>query len=184
MTRRLTILGLAAALLTAAPLGAQHAQLQPASPSLAPFDWLNGAWRGTATIETPQGTVTLTQSERFGPMLGGAVRLIEGRGYGPKGDVKFNAFAVLFGRPDGTYAMHAWAQGREGIYQVKLQSEGFDWEIPAGPITIRYEARRIGGKWIETGYRIVPGKPPVQFYRKELTRIGNANWNAGAVKAK
>lgn len=184
MSRRLTILGLAAALLAGAPLGAQHAPPPPTTPSLAPFDWLNGAWRGTATIETPQGKITLTQTERFGPMLNGAVRLIEGRGHGPKGNVQFNAVAVLYGRPDGTYAMHSWAQGREGIYPIKLQSEGFDWEIPAGSMAIRYEVRCKDGKWVETGYRIASGKPPVQFYSMELTRVGNSDWNAGAVRAK
>ncbi|MCE2842280.1 MAG: DUF1579 domain-containing protein [Novosphingobium sp.] len=186
MSRRRNVIMLTAVvgLVMAKPAVAQSAPPPQPTPSLTIFDWLNGAWRGTATVETPNGTHTLTQTERFGPMLGGAVRLIEGKGYGPNGEVQFNAMAVLYGLPDGSYAMHSWAQGRQGIYPVKPQADGFDWEIPAGPMSIRYEARRREGKWVETGYRIMPGKPPVPFYRMELTRIGEVDWAAGQPAAR
>lgn len=172
--------------LMAAPLGAQGAPHAPATPSLAPFAWMDGAWRGEATIDMPGGRIKLTQTERSGTMLGGAVRVIEGRGYGPKGDLQFNAMGVIYARPDGSFAMHSWAQGREGIFPIKLVEGGFDWEMPAGPMTIRYEARLVGGKWTERGFRIVPGKAPTEFYRMELSRVGVAKgWPAaGAIPAR
>jgi len=178
-------LALAPAILTA-PLGAQSAPHAPATPSLAQFAWMDGAWRGEATIDMPTGRITLTQTERSGTMLGGAVRMVEGRGYGPKGDLQFNAFGIIFSRPDGTYAMHSWAQGRERIFPVTLIEGGFAWEMPAGPMTIRYEARLLNGKWTERGYRSMSGKPRVEFYRMELTRVGSADgWPAnGAITAK
>ncbi|RZJ04580.1 MAG: hypothetical protein EON89_07095 [Brevundimonas sp.] len=75
-----------AAVLLAAPLSAQ-AQM-PASPAGSPAQrealdrlaFLDGEWRGTATVHGPGGTTVLTQTERVGPMLGGSVRVIEGRG--------------------------------------------------------------------------------------------------------
>ena len=60
---------------------AQRAALQP----LAIFD---GTWRGTAQVLRPEGWATITQTERVGPMLDGALRVIEGRGYGPDGRLR------------------------------------------------------------------------------------------------
>ena len=34
------------------------------------------------------------------------------------------------------------------------------WEIPAGPMKIRYTATVKDGKWLEVGDRIQPGKRP------------------------
>jgi hypothetical protein len=42
---------------------------------------MNGAWRGEATTLLPGGERrTITQTERIGPLLGGAMKVIEGRG--------------------------------------------------------------------------------------------------------
>lgn len=164
-------------------LSAQQAPPPPPLPSLAPFDWLDGTWRGEASIDTPGGTIKLTQTERSGQMLGGAVRLVEGRGYGAKGDLQFNALGAIYGKPDGKFEMHSWAQGRSGIFPVIPVDGGFDWEMPAGPMKIRYEARLVAGKWIETGYRVLADGTRIKFYRMELTRLGDSDWpTGGAVK--
>lgn len=59
---------------------------------------------------------------------------------------------------------------------------GYTWEIPAGPMAIRYRAVITGGTWTETGDRIMPGRDPVRFFEMLLTRLGDTDWpTAGAV---
>lgn len=148
---------------------------------------LDGEWRGTAWTITPAGEKhTLTQTERVGPMLGGAVRVIEGRGYEADGRVSFNAFAVISYKPDTkAYEMRSYAGGRAGDFAITPTGDGFTWEIPAGPMTIRYTATVKDGKWREVGDRIAPGKDPVRFLEMDLARIGDSTWPAtGAVPQK
>ena len=67
----------------------------------------------------------------------------------------------------------------------KPNADGFVWEIPAGPATIRYTAVIKDGTWKEVGDRIMPEKEPVRFFEMELKRVGNSDWpGAGAVSAK
>lgn len=187
MKRISLALVLSAALLAQGkPLAAQDQHQAAPAQGMAQFDWMDGAWRGEATIDMPSGRIKLIQTERSGRLLGGAIRLVEGRGYGPEGDLQFNAAGVIFARADGTLAMHSWAQGREGIFPITPIEGGFAWEMPAGPMTIRYEARLVDGKWVERGYRAMPGRPQIEFYRMELGRVGTADgWPAaGAIPAK
>jgi hypothetical protein len=56
------------------------------------------------------------------------------------------------------------------------------WEIPAGPMTIRYTAVIKDGSWKEVGDRIIPGHAPVRFFEMELKRVGDTDWPAaGAI---
>jgi len=50
------------------------------------------------------------------------------------------------------------------------------WEIPAGPMTIRYTAVIKDGGWLEVGDRIIPGKEPVRFFEMNLKRVGDSDW--------
>jgi hypothetical protein len=78
--------------------------------------------------------------------------------------------------------MRSYAMGMTGDFPVMLTSDGFAWEIPAGPATIRYQAIVKDGTWTEVGDRIVPGKNPVRFFEMRLTRVGDSEWpQAGAV---
>lgn len=52
---------------------------------------MDGIWRGTVTSSTPEGEVTLTQTEREGTMADGTGRLVEGCGYAEDGSLEFNA---------------------------------------------------------------------------------------------
>jgi len=49
------------------------------------------------------------------------------------------------------------------IFDLRLTSDGYVWEIPAGPATIRYTAVIKNGAWREVGDRIVAGKDPELF---------------------
>lgn len=153
------------------------------------FDFLDGEWRGPATTLLPGGgSHTFTQTERVGPMLDGAIKVIEGRGYEADGSVNFNAFAVISFDPDRkTYAMRSYTSGRQGDYTIKPTGTGFTWDIPAGPeMTIHYEAIVKDGVWTEVGTRVFKGGgEPVKFIEFSVSRLGDSEWPAaGTVTAK
>ncbi|MEJ6790083.1 DUF1579 domain-containing protein [Brevundimonas sp. BR2-1] len=179
-----------AAVLIAAPMAAQ-AQT-PASPNGSPAQraaldrlaFLDGEWRGTATIHGPGGTMELTQTERVGPMLGGSVRVIEGRGYAADGSTQFNAMAIVsWDARAGKYGFRSYAQGYSGDYAFEATEDGFRWETPAGPgARIRYVAVVKDGTWHEVGTYVAEGQPPRGMIDMRLTRVGDTGWPAaGAV---
>ena len=151
--------------------------------ALEKLAWMNGQWRGEAITQTHGGEHRVTQTERIGDFLGGTIKLLEGRGFGADGKVGFNAFGVISCDPaTGRYTLHSYAQGRAGDFVLTPTIDGYVWEIPAGPMTIRYTAKVAEGVWTETGERIAPGKPPEQFVIMRLRRIGDSDWpEAGAL---
>lgn len=162
---------------------------QPANPEMliaaqkvgmSKVAMLDGQWRGSASMTMPDGTVhRFTQTERIGPMLDGSLRVIEGRSYDHQGRTVFNAFAVISYDPASqAYTMHSYAQGRSGDFKFVPTADGYHWEIPAGPTTIRYTAVIKDGRFSESGERIVPGQKAVKFFHMELTRLGDSAWPA------
>lgn len=146
--------------------------------------FMDGTWRGDGWMLQATGErQTFTQTERVGPMLDGAIRVVEGRGYDAEGETVFNAFGVLsFDPADERYSMQSWADGRAGSFTVEPRADGFSWSIPAGPATIRYTATVADGTWREVGERVMPGQPPFQFFEMTLERLGDSDWPAaGAV---
>jgi hypothetical protein len=151
---------------------------------MAPLAYMNGVWRGPATTTLPSGEVhNITQTERIGSFLDGSVKVIEGRGYEPDGRVGFNALGVISYDPASkTYTMRSYAQGYHGDFVITTTADGYTWEIPAGPTTIKYTAVIKDGKWREVGDRIVPGRPPTRFFEMNLVRVGDSDWpGAGAI---
>jgi hypothetical protein len=148
---------------------------------------MDGVWRGTAwTILTSGVKHTITQTERIGPFLDASVKVIEGRGYDPDGKVTFNAFGTISYNPaTRVYTLHSHAQGQVGDFVLTPTTDGYVWEIPAGPMTIRYTAVIRDGAWREVGDRIMPGKEQIRFFEMNLKRIGDTNWPAaGAISPK
>jgi hypothetical protein len=148
---------------------------------MAPLSYMDGVWRGPATTTLPSGEVhTITQTERIGPFLDGSVKVIEGRGYEPDGRVGFNALGVIsFDPASKAYTLRSYAMGFNGDFVLKPTADGYVWEIPAGPATIRYTAVIKDGKWREVGDRIVPGRDPIRFFEMNLVRVGNTDWPGG-----
>lgn len=149
--------------------------------------FMDGVWRGEAWTMTRTGEkYSLTQTERIGSFLGGAVKVIEGRGYETDGKVAFNALGVISYDPgSGGYSMQSHAMGHSGSFKLTPTADGFIWEIPAGPMTIRYTAVIKDGAWRQVGERIVPGQEPVRILEMNLKRLGDTDWPAaGAVSAK
>ncbi|MDP9203216.1 MAG: DUF1579 domain-containing protein [Gemmatimonadota bacterium] len=152
--------------------------------AMRPLAMMDGVWRGNAWANTPSGEKhTLTQTERIGPFLDGSIKVVEGRGYDADGKVSFNAFAVISYDPaTKTYTLHSYAQGRSGDFPLTPNADGYVWEIPAGPMKIRYTAVIKPDFWREIGEYIAPGKEPVQFFEMNLKRLGDTAWpSAGAI---
>jgi hypothetical protein len=155
--------------------------------AMVPLAFMDGIWRGTAWTILPSGEKhTITQTERIGPFLDGSVKVIEGRGYDPDGKVTFNAFGTISYNPaTRAYTMHSHAQGNVGDFVLTPSADGYVWDIPAGPMTIRYTAVVKEGAWREVGDRVTPGKEPVRFFEMNLKRVGDTDWPAaGAVSPK
>jgi len=149
--------------------------------AMARLSFMDGVWRGPAWAELPGGRRELTQTERVGPFLGGAVRVVEGRGHEADGRIGFNALGVISFEPaTGAYSVRTFAQGREGVYPLTLIEGGVAWEIPAGPgIVIRHSARIGNGRWHEISELIAEGRPPLRVAELDLARIGDSDWPAG-----
>jgi hypothetical protein len=145
------------------------------------FAAMDGVWRGPAWTLLPSGEKhTITQTERIGPFLDGSVKVIEGRGYEADGRVSFNAFGTIsFDPSKKSYTMHSHAMGNVGDFAIKPTPDGYTWEIPAGPMTIRYTAVIKDGTLKEVGDRLAPGADPVRLFEMTLTRIGDTTWPAG-----
>ena len=155
--------------------------------AMQPLAFMDGVWRGPAWTVLPSGEkYHITQTERIGPFLGGSLKLIEGRGYEADGRLGFNAFATIsYDAGERAFRFHSYAQGHVGDFVFTPTADGFVWEIPAGPMTMRYTATVQGTDWLEVGDRLVAGAPPVRFFEMRLKRIGDTRWPAeGAVSPK
>jgi hypothetical protein len=179
-----------ALLLMTAGISATAAELERPTPAvliaaqreaMAPLARMDGVWRGPAWSLLPSGEKHVsTQTERIGPFLDGSVKVIEGRGYDAEGKVSFNAFGTISYNPaTHAYTLHSHALGYVGDFVLKPTADGYVWEIPAGPVTIRYTAVIKDGAWREVGDRIVPGKEPVRIFEMDLKRVGDTDWPAG-----
>jgi len=153
--------------------------------AMKPLARMDGVWRGKATTVLPGGEQrSITQTERIGPFLGGAVKVIEGRGYTADGRVAFNSFGIVsFDPATRKYSIRSYAQGRQGDFPFQPTDDGYTWEVPAGPgASIRYTATVRDNQLREVGDRIAGGGPPVRVFEMVLERVGDTRWpDEGAV---
>lgn len=64
-------------------------------------------------------------------------------------------------------------------------SDGYTWDIPAGPVTMHYTAVIKDGHWHEVGDRVMSGQQPGRFFGMTLQRVGDSDWPAaGAIPLK
>ncbi|HEX6790091.1 MAG TPA: DUF1579 domain-containing protein [Candidatus Krumholzibacteria bacterium] len=163
-----------------------HAQADPQAmaaqkEAMKALAMMDGVWRGPASTVLPSGEKhNITQTERIGPFLDGAVKMIEGRGYAEDGSVSFNALGIVsFDAAKKAYSMRSYAMGRAGDFVLTPIADGYAWEIPMGPITVRYTATIKNGEWHEVGDRIAKGQEPVRFFEMTLKRVGDTDWPTG-----
>lgn len=153
--------------------------------AMARLSFMRGIWAGPASGTSLNGQpFQVWQTERMGPLLGGDVVLVEGRGYRDDDTTGFNAFAVVSYDPHGSrYEIRSYAMGQSGTFPLTPTDDGYVWTIPAGPgRTLRYTAVVKDGVWNEVGDLLVEGKPPVRTFEMTLRRVGDTDWpGAGAV---
>src|SRR5262245_61865422 len=150
--------------------------------AMAKLSFMRGVWAGPASGTGRDGKpFQVTQTERMGPMLGGDIVVIEGRGYREDNTTAFNAFAVVSWEPrTGKYEIRSYAMGFAGTFELTPTAHGYVWEIPAGPeAVIRYTAVVKDGRWREVGEHVSPGKPAVQIFEMNLKRVGDTDWPLG-----
>lgn len=192
--RKLRLITLVLAMIVSTPLFASGqgrpdpaAMIAAQREGMAPLGYMDGVWRGPAwTILLSGQKHNITQTERIGPFLDGSVKVIEGRGYDPDGKVTFNALGIISYNPDKkAYSMRSYALGYSGDFTVTPTADGYIWEVPAGPMTMRYTAVVKDGTWHEVGDRIVPEKEPFRFFEMTLKRVGDTKWPGdGAISPK
>lgn len=189
--RLIPIAFLAACASTPAP--APAAPASPALPAVKPTDslvepmaklaFMRGIWAGRATgVERDGKPYSVTQIERMGPMLGGDVVVVEGRGYRDDNTTGFNAFAVASYNPQTQkYELRSYAQGYAGTFELTLTPTGYVWEVPAGPKAItRFTATITATTWREVGEFVSEGGAPKQIFEMNLKRVGETDWPLGA----
>jgi hypothetical protein len=190
LSRRRALGAVLAALVTYGVASAASAQGRPDPAALIAaqreamksFAFMDGVWRGPAWTLLPSGAKhEITQTERIGPMLDGSIKVIEGKGYEADGRSGFNAFATIsYDVNTKAWRFHSHAQGMAGDFAITPTTDGYVWEIPAGPqMTIRYTAVVKGGDFYEVGDRVVPGQPPLRIFEMRLKRVGDTSWPAG-----
>ena len=153
------------------------------APAMAKLGFMRGVWRGKASGMTPTGErYEVTQTERMGPMLGGDVVVIEGRGYNADGTTGFNAFAVVsWNQHTSKYEIRSYAQGQAGTFELTLTADGYVWQVPAGPdATMKFTATVTGTRWREVGEYVSAGRPPMPMFEMNLERVGETDWPLGA----
>jgi hypothetical protein len=163
------------------------ALLASQSEAMRAFAMLDGAWRGPATVTQADGSrLAFVQTERIGPFLGGSIKVIEGRGYDDAGGVRFNAFGIVSYDPaTRAFTLHSHALGHVGDFAFVPTGDGYRWEIPLGPRTVRYVATVKDGELHEVGDLIVADREPVRIFEMRLKRIGATDWpGAGAIAPK
>lgn len=145
--------------------------------------FMNGEWRGPAVTQTAQGPRRVMQTERIGPMLGGTIKVIEGRGFVDGRNVGFNAFGVVsYDVFRQAYEFRTYAQGYAGTFPFEATPNGYVWSTPAAGGKVRYTATITADSWNEVGDLVVEGQPPVRIFEMNLKRIGDSDWpEAGAL---
>lgn len=181
----IAMLTAAVALLAAAPALAQaDPNAAERREAMAKLTFMHGEWVGQAGGANRDGSrYTVTQTERIGPLLGGDVLVVEGRGYNADGSTGFNAMGVVsYDTEADAYRFHSWAQGQQGDFPFTLTDTGYVWEVPAGPGVMRYTADVTATTYHEVGDFVMPGQPPRRTFEMTLTRRGDSAWPAaGAV---
>lgn len=151
--------------------------------AMARLAFLDGQWRGVGRM----GSEAFTQTERVGSLLGGSIKLLEGRAYDGEGNTVFNAFATISYDPvKQAYIMRSHAMSYDGDFPLTVRPDGFSWVQPMGPgASIRYTATIKGDEWLQIGERIAGDAPPVKMFEMKLRRIGDSAWPVdGAVSAR
>ncbi len=181
---RVSLLALAASFIFPATASAQA--MNPAGTAeqraaMQALSWMDGEWVGEATVSMGPGQATAhPHTERIGPMLGGSIKVIEGRSPNADGTAGFNAFAVVSWDDEADrYMMRSYANGQVGDFPLETTADGFRWSTPARGGEVRYVTTFRDGEWVEIGEFVMPGRNPMKVIELRLRRRGDTAWPAG-----
>ena len=145
--------------------------------------FLDGEWAGPAEAREPKGTIRMTQTERSGSLLGGTIRLVEGRSFDAQGKTLFNAFAVIsYDVARTRYSITSYASGYATTAELKITNHGFTWDVPAGPAAkMHFVATIKDGVWNEVGDYIGPDGKPRRTFEMTVRKLRTTKWPTGQV---
>jgi hypothetical protein len=176
---------LAACFLLALPAAASAQAMQPAGTAgqrqaMQALAWMDGEWVGEATVSMGPGRTTRhPHTERIGPMLGGSIKVIEGRSVNDEGSAVFNAFAIVsWDDATDSYVMRSYANGQAADFPLEATIDGFRWSTPGRGGEMRYVTTFRDGEWVETGDFVMPGRDPMRVIELRLRRRGDTGWPA------
>lgn len=176
---------LAACFLLAVPAAASAQAMQPAGTAgqrqaMQALAWMDGEWVGEATVSTAPGrTARHPHTERIGPMLGGSIKVIEGRSVNDEGSAVFNAFAIVsWDDATDSYVMRSYANGQAADFPLEATADGFRWSTPGRGGEMRYVTTFRDGEWVETGDFVMLGRDPMRVIELRLRRRGDTGWPA------
>lgn len=166
-----------------------HAQAPNASrlhdqeAAMRKLSFLDGEWAGPAEANEPRGIIRMTQTERSASLLGGTVRLIEGRSFDAKGATIFNALGMVSFDPiNSRYSITSYASGYGTTAELTLTDDGFTWDVPAGPSAkLHFVATVRNGVWSEVGDYVGADGRTRRTFRMTVKRLRPTNWLAGQV---
>jgi hypothetical protein len=166
------------------PLSAQApnmALLQKQQAAMRALNFLDGEWVGPAEAREPKGTIRMTQTERSGTLLGGTIRLVEGRSFDATGATLFNAFAVIsYDSGKGRYLITSYASGYATSAEMKVSDDGFSWDVPAGPgAKMHFVATVKDGVWRETGDYVGAEGAARRTFDMTVKRVRATTWPDG-----
>lgn len=185
MLRTVLAASAAVVLITAASPAFAQMTPQPAGTAeqrdaMSRLAWMDGEWVGQATVYAGPGqTLTHPHTERIGPMLGGSIKVIEGRTTEADGTVSFNAFAVIsWNDAEDRYVMRSYANGQTADFALEATPTGFAWSTPSRGGEVRYVTTFADGEWVEVGDFVMPGREPLRVIELRLRRRGDSTWPA------
>jgi len=144
------------------------------------LSWMDGEWTGTASVYAGPGrTSAHSHTERIGPMVGGSIKVIEGRTIEADGELTFNAFAVVsWDDAADRYTMRSYANGMAADFPLEATADGFKWSTPSRGGRMDYVTVYKDGEWVETGDFIMPDREPMRVIELRLRRRGDTAWPA------
>jgi hypothetical protein len=182
---RVSLAALAAAVAIGAASVASAQELRPAGSqeqrdAMQRLSWMDGEWVGTAAVYSGPGrTTSHAHTERIGPMVGGSVKVIEGRTTEADGTVSFNAFAIVsWDEATDAYVMRSYANGQAGDFPLEITPDGFNWSTPSRGGRMDYVTTHTDGEWVETGDFVMDGRDPMRVIELRLRRRGDTGWPA------
>lgn len=146
--------------------------------AMAALSFLDGEWSGPAQAKEPRDVIKMTQTERSGALLDGTIRLIEGRSFDKDGKTIFNAFAVVsYDVPRRKYNITSHASGYATTSELKLTTDGFEWDVPAGPAAkLHFTAVIKDGVWTEVGDYVGADGQPRRTFEMTVKKLRQTSW--------